>query len=91
MLARAHAAVGDRAAAVAALDDATAEAAAAKYVLLETLVARDRLRLLLDGGAALKRERDAARDVLREAAGRMAATDDELREVLGEDVWPKNE
>ena len=40
MLARAHAAVGDRAAAVAALDDATAEAAAAKYVLLETLVAR---------------------------------------------------
>lgn len=91
VLARAHAAVGDRAAAVAALDDATAEAAAAKYVLLETLVARDRLRLLLDGGAALKRERDAARDVLREAAGRMAATDDELREVLGEDVWPKNE
>ena len=65
VLARAHAAVGDRAAAVAALDDATAEAAAAKYVLLETLVARDRLRLLLDGGAALKRERDAARDVLR--------------------------
>ena len=58
------------------------------------LIEHSRLDLveeLLDGGAALKRERDAARDVLREAAGRMAATDDELREVLGEDVWPKNE
>lgn len=80
LLGRALAELGQRAAACEAAERAVAEAAGAKYAWLEMLSLRDLLRW---GEAG---EAESVHSRLRGVVGRLVASADELKGVLGEDV-----
>lgn len=80
LLGRAKAALGERAAACKAAERAVEEAAKAKYAWLEMLSLRDLLRWCEEG------EAEGVRVKLRNVAGRLKASAEELTEVLGEGV-----
>ena len=80
LLARAHAALGDGAEACHSAELAVEEAARAKYAWLEMMALADLLACCPQG------EAEGARARLRAVAGRLAATADELRGVLGDGV-----
>lgn len=79
LLGRAKAALGERALACMAAECAATEAAGAKYVWLEMLSLRDLLRW------CELSEADNVRVRLRGVVGRVAATDEELMGVLGDE------
>lgn len=80
LLGSAHAALGRRAAACEAAEEALAEAVRAKYLWLEMWALRDMLAWCEATDA------EAVRGRLRGVAGRLAASHEELASVLGEGV-----
>ena len=80
LLGRAHAELGDNAAACEVTERAVAEAVGAKYIWLQMLSLRDLLRWCTAG------EVEGVRARLRAVVGQLAASAEEVASVLGEGV-----